>query len=157
MSIQRSYLLFENACQTEATKKQYQKGLVKFLEFSKILDHNDFAKMETQSIQVLLEDYVFYLKNKGVRRTTVRGYLQPVELFLEVNRIAFHKRSLHLLYPKDDKKSGSEKPYLTEDIQKMLLSTTSKRNKAVIQLSTQSSFPSVGKMAEPSPNTGVGS
>ena len=61
----------------------------------------------------------------------MRANLAPVELFLDVNKILYHKRALHLLFGKDDQKKGNELPYTTDDVQKMLDITKIKRNRAV--------------------------
>jgi hypothetical protein len=54
-------------------------------------------------------------------------YLAAPELFFEQNKKTVNKKILHKLIPAREK-GGSDKPFTTQDIQKMLRATTSKRD-----------------------------
>lgn len=129
----RSLLLFENSIGTKSTLKQYTLNLKLFFDFVGYQNrYDEFLKLSANEIQMHLEDFVMYKKKTGVRSSSIQGYLNPVILFLDANKVLFHRKSLRMLIPKDKKKIGNEKPYLTEDIQKMLSSTIKLRNKAII-------------------------
>jgi len=129
--MQRSLLLFENSCKSSATLDNYRFSLGKFLKFTKIKDHDSLASLNSDFLQELLENYLFSLKKKDLKRKSIESYFCAIECFLEANKLPFHKKSLHRMFPADSK-HGSDKPYTTADIQKMLSATTSKRNKALI-------------------------
>ncbi len=129
--MQRSIVLFENSCKSPATLENYRFSLDKFLEFTKIKDYDSLLTLDSDFLQELLENYLFELKKRGLRRKSIESYFCALECFLDVNKKNYHKKSLHRMFPADSK-HGSDKPYTTEDIQKMLSATTSKRNKALI-------------------------
>jgi len=131
---QRSYQLFRNAIQTESTFGVYDPNLTKFLKWAKIPDYDALSRYLTDDIQKLLEDYLLFHKSRkpDIRRKTIMNLFSPIELFLKVNKILYYKDALHLMFPKDNVKKGNDKPYTTDDIRKMLASTTKIRTKALI-------------------------
>jgi len=129
---QRAYRLFKNAINSDKTLMKYDDGLIKFMNRFGYEDYNSILLDDTDTIQNHLEDLTMELKERGNKRSTIKGYLQPVELFLEVNKKLFHKRALHLLYPKDTTKTGNGSPYSNEDVLKILSSTRSKRVTALV-------------------------
>jgi len=130
---QRAYRLFKNAINSEQTLKQYDDELLKFINRFGYSDYDSILLDDSDTIQVHLEDYCMEWKEKGNKRSTVKGHLSPVELFLEVNKKLFHKRALHLLFPKDTTKIGNDLPYSNEDVLKVLNSTSNKRVIALVQ------------------------
>lgn len=132
--LQRSYVLFTNVINSPATLKNYDHNLSVFMTWAEINDYDTLVSFKTDEIQEKMENYVLFHKkrNRELRRKTFVNKLAPIELFLEVNKILYHKRALHLLFGKDVKKQGNELPYTTNDIQKMLDVTKIKRNRAVI-------------------------
>lgn len=131
---QRSYVLFTNVINSPATLKNYDLNLTNFMLWAEIKDYDTLSSLKTDVIQEKMENYVLAHKkrNPNLRRKTFTNKLAPVELFLDVNKILYHKRALHLLFGKDDQKKGNELPYTTDDVQKMLDVTKIKRNRAVI-------------------------
>jgi len=128
----RSFTLFENAIKSETSRKIYTYSLHEFMKFSKIKNYDELAKIKTDKIQKLLENWVLSLRKKGLRATSIRSKLSAIELFLEMNKVTFHKKVLHKLIPSDDYVIGGDIPYTTEEIQKMLSTTTKLRTKAII-------------------------
>jgi len=129
---QRSYRLFKSVINSQRTFEKYDYGLTKFLIKFKIKDYDTLINLDVESRQEILENYVMELKGKNLKRSTVKNYLAPMELLLDVNKKVYFKKALHMHFPKDIEKIGNEKPYLNEDIQKILSSTTSKKKKAFI-------------------------
>ena len=60
----RPLLLFTNSIKSVQTKKQYMFTLRKFLCWSGIDNINDLIKKPESDLQTLLEDYLFYLKER---------------------------------------------------------------------------------------------
>ena len=129
--IQRSYLLFENTCRRRTTLDRYAYHLEKFRNFTKIRDFDSLSSLDVDTIQTLLENYIMHLKRIGMSGSSFKSYLNGIELFFECNRKNINKKALHRLYP-EIQKLGGEKPYSTEDIQKMLSCSTKKRTRAFI-------------------------
>jgi len=128
----RSLTLFESAIKSPESRKIYMYSLNEFMKFAKIQDSDEIIKLETDKIQKILEDWVIQLKNKGLKAHTIRGKLAAIVLFLEMNRVLFHKKILHKLIPSDDYIPGGDTPFTTEEIQRMLNSTTKLRTKALV-------------------------
>jgi len=129
---QRAYRLFKNAINSQKTLKKYDGELLLFINRFGYVDYDSILLDSTDTIQNHLEDFTMEFKERGNKRSTIKGHLQPIELFLEVNKKLFHKRALHLLYPKDTTKTGNGVPYSNEDVLSFLSSTRSKRVIALI-------------------------
>ena len=129
---QRSYQLFKNAINSPRTMKAYDERLDIFLKRFGISDYDTLSKFSTDTIQKILEDYVMEIKQRTTKRSTVKTYVSPVELFLEVNKVFFHKKALHMLYPKNVDKIGNDLPYTTEDLRKFLAIAKKKKTIALI-------------------------
>ncbi len=130
--LNRTLNLYESAIKSPATKKIYMYSLNEFMEFIKIDDYDDVPKLDSEIIQTHLENWVMHLSDKGLKSNSIRGKLSAVELFLEMNRVLYHKKIVRKLIPSSDYIPGGEKPFTTEDIQKFLKSTTRLRTKAFV-------------------------
>ncbi|WP_179360230.1 site-specific integrase [Nitrosopumilus cobalaminigenes] len=131
--MQRSLLLFENAIHSDATMKLYTKGLQNFMQFVGYENkHDEYASLHSKVIDKHLEDYVLYQSHRKIKGITVRNYLKPIYLFLDVNRIQYFPKAINRLIPRDKTKKGSSKPFTDKDIQDMLDYTNSSRNKALV-------------------------
>jgi len=128
---QKSFLIFINARMSEATKKGYVRDLNNFLTFTKIPDYDTLAKLDTETIQEFLENYVLKLKSKDI--SSIRTRLAGPELFFEMNKKLFYKKILHKLFPSDDKPISGNTAFTNEDIQLMLSATFKPRTKALVQ------------------------
>lgn len=106
------------------------------MRFAKIKEYDDIKKLNTDEIQELLQDWVLHLTSKGLKALTIRTKLSAVELFLDMNKMVFYKKILHKLIPSSDYVPGGDKPFTTEEIQKMLKATTKLRSKALIHFLT---------------------
>ena len=127
---QKSFVIFINAIKSEQTKKVYVWDLNRFLTFTKMPDYDTLAKLDTDTIQEFLENYVLELKSKGV--SSIRTRLAGPELFFEMNKKLFYKKILHKLFPSDDRPISGNTAFTNEDIQLMLSSTFKPRTKAII-------------------------
>jgi len=103
---------------------------MKFVGFQNRFD--DFTSLDPKVIDKHLEDYVLHLSTRKIKGISIRGYLKPIYLFLDVNRIQYFPKAINRLIPKDKTKKGSSKPFTDKDIQNMLDYTNSTRNKALV-------------------------
>jgi hypothetical protein len=94
--------------------------------------YDSYASLDHKQIDRHLEDYVMFHASRNIKGITVRGYLKPVYLFLDVNRIHYYPKAINRLIPKDRTKKGGNEPFTDEDIQNMLDYTNSSRTKALI-------------------------
>ncbi len=129
-TMQRSYLLFSNGIKSKETARQYIYYLDKFLAFYKIKDYDSLAKLPLEELQIMVEDYVMYLKKK-ISPNTLPNPIYAIQAFMESNDIELRWKKIRRLYPAKVKTSG-ERGWTTKEIQKMLQSTTNPRNKAII-------------------------
>jgi len=132
MTQQRSLLLFEQAIKSEATKKAYLYHLNKFKKWAKIKDFNGLLQAPQKDIQILLEDYVMYLKNT-VSPNSIPIYFAPIELFYIMNDVNLNFKKIRKLFPEKIKK-GNERGYTQKDIQAILKNAKTKRHKALVLL-----------------------
>lgn len=129
--MQRSLLLFQNSIHSKETLRVYQYSLDKFLKHYKLRDYDSLATMNSKMLQEMIEDYVMEQKSQGKARSTIKTPVSALELFCDANDLAINWKKINRLLPSQLKKSGS-KAYSTEQIQKMIQSTTDLRNKAII-------------------------
>jgi len=128
----RSLTLFESAIKSPESKKNYMYSLHEFMKFAEIQDYDQITKLGAAKTQKILEDWVMHLATKNLKANTIRAKVCSIELFLEMNKILFHKKILHKLIPSSDYISGGDKPFTTQEIHLFLNSTTKLRTKALI-------------------------
>ncbi|MGH2613567.1 MAG: hypothetical protein ACRDFB_11045 [Rhabdochlamydiaceae bacterium] len=103
----------------------------KFVDFTKIKDYDALVSLDTDTLQMLLENYVIHLKSRKLKAKSIKNYLNGIELFLDVNRKTYYKKIIHKMFPEDTKEGGG-KAYTTKDVQKILKVAKSKREIALI-------------------------
>jgi len=134
---QRSLEIFEQSIKSPVTKKNYKRGLDKFLQFTKSPDYDSLARTNPRELEKLVMDYVIHLKEKygrgELRSNSFNSYIAPIELFCVVNDIILNFKKIKHLFPPSQKLTG-ELPFTDEDIQKMLESTNSKKWKMIIHV-----------------------
>lgn len=128
------YQMFDNAIQTDATRLAYSQSLEKFKNFSKVKTYCQLTKLKTPKLKKLLISYISYLKEKELRSTSISLYLSSVELFLDMNEVSYPKRVIRKTIPKKGKKQGGDRPYTTDEVKRMLASSTKLRTKAIIHI-----------------------
>jgi integrase len=130
MQKQRSLLVFEESIPSKNTLKLYMHNLGKFMKYNLIKDYDGLLAISDDKLQVMLEDYLFYLK-KHLSPNTIPVAMAPLELFFTVNDRNPNFKKLHKMYPTPVKKTGN-KAWTTQDIQDMLRNTTKKRTRVLI-------------------------
>ena len=129
--MERCLVLFESSVKSSNSLKQYRYNLEQFRKFAKVDNYEVLANLDSETIQRHLEDYVMMLRTRDVSQATIRNYLASPELFFELNKKTIYKKILHKMIPAKEK-GGSDKPYTTKDIERMLLATSSKRDRALV-------------------------
>ncbi len=140
----RTLALFESAIKSPESKRNYTYSLNEFMKFIKIIDPDDIPKLGSEKILNFLKDWIIHLRNKQLKANTIRAKLCGIELLLEMNDILINKKSLHKLLPSSDYVPGGGTPFTTEEIQRMLKSTTRLRSKALVHF-----FASTGASGNP--------
>ncbi len=130
MKNQRSLLLFEQSIKSKWTLRNYKKHLARFLDFVKIKDSDSLLQIPSDDLQVMIEDYVIHMK-KTVNANSVSTMMLGIRHFFVMNRKKIDWEIIKKMYP-DKVKSSGFKPFTNEHIRRMLDSTSSKRNKAII-------------------------
>jgi hypothetical protein len=96
--MQRSLLLFENVIKSKETLKRYKYYLDMFLKFYHLKDYDSLVSMNTDKLQIMIEDYIMDLK-KRVNPNSVPTYVTPIQTFMEVNDSNLNWRKINRLYP----------------------------------------------------------
>lgn len=127
---QRCLLLFEESIKSPNTKALYLHHLNKFMKFREVGDLTKLISLPEHEIQVMLEDYLIYLK-KSLSPNTIPVAMAPLELFFTINDKNCNFKKIRKMFPAPIRKTGT-KSWTTQDIQKMLASTSKKRTKFLI-------------------------
>jgi len=132
MITQRSLLIFEQGIKSESSRKSYLYQLTKFREWSKIKDTDGLLQAPQKDIQILLEDYVMYLKNR-ISPNSIPVYFAPIELFYVMNDINLNFKKIRKLFP-DKVKKGNKRGYTRNEVEIILNSTKTLRHKSLVLL-----------------------
>lgn len=130
MKNQRSLKIFLHSLKSDYTKKVYLRNLEYFMKFCKAKDFNALLDIEPKSLQMKIEDYMIYLKDR-VSPNSVPTLYWPIQAFFEMNDVMINWKKIRRLFPARVKKSGHD-PWTTKDIQKMLEVSTDIRSRALI-------------------------
>lgn len=125
-----SLVLFEESIKSKKTLETYTWYLKKFVDYYKLSDFDSILKIPKDELQDMVLTYVIHTK-KRVSPNSVPSFMKPIKLFLEVNDVELGWKKISRLYPAKVKASG-DSAWQTEDIQKMLETTTQLKNKAII-------------------------
>ena len=121
--MQRALQIFEESIRSENTRKYYKKHLASFFKFTKSESYDSLVLKDPKSIQILIEDYVMYLKKRcrlgDLNPNSVKIMLAPIFMFFEQNEVTIGTRRIKRMYPEGVAPKGA-KPYTTNEIQKLL-------------------------------------
>lgn len=124
--------MFEQAIKSEVTRKGYLYQLTEFRKWANIKDFNGLLEAPEKDIQILLEDYVMYLKKK-ISPNSIPIYFAPIELFYVMNDVNVNFKKIRKLFP-DKVKKGNERGYSHGQVQTILNASKTKRHKALVLL-----------------------
>jgi integrase len=125
---------FTSAIKTEATKTGYTSTMEKFKEFCNLKEYCDFKELPPERLKELIISYVRTWKDRGLSYSSCNNYLSAIELFLDMNEIAYPKRIIRRMLPANNKKAGGDVPYTRDEINRMLEVTYNLKTKFIIHL-----------------------
>jgi len=125
MQNQRSFLLYEQAMKSEATKKAYKFQLDKFRKFYHVSDYDSLLNVPSEKLQQMLEDYLFTLK-KTLSEGSIQTSFYAIELFFSMNDVVLNFKKLRKMFPAPQKKTGMT-AYTTKDVQIILKTASTKK------------------------------
>ena len=128
----RAELMFQQSIKCKATRETYQYALNGFLKFHNIKSQ-DILILPHPEIQIMVEDWIFEMKNRNVNRNTIRGWLAGVKLFLVVNDVMINWIKISKFMPEASKPSG-QKAYTNEDVRELLLTSVNKKYRALVHI-----------------------
>jgi len=128
--MQRSLLIFENSLKSKETRKTYLFYVNDFISQFDLKDYDDLASTPQDKLQIMMEDYVMYLKKK-LSPNIISIPICALKAFLECSDVELRWNKINRLKPNRVKKTGKE-AYLTSEIQKMLSFTSEIRTKTII-------------------------
>ena len=136
-----AYEKFHGALQSssDSTKSTYAYFMKRFMDFlvekkklKKNEEYDALAKLDTDKITDILENYVSEL-NKTHKRKGVSTILAAVELFFTMNRKIWHKKLVRRRIKKDENNmKGGKVPATDEDVQALLEVSKHVREKSII-------------------------
>jgi len=127
---ERSIIRFEQGIKSRQTLNNYRDHLKHFRNFAKFDNFDSLITKTIEEIQTMVEDYLIHIKENR-HPNSVPILMLGVRHFFVMNRIPLYWEIIRKMYP-PRKKSAGFKPWTTEQIRKMLLVTTSKRNRALV-------------------------
>jgi len=127
---ERSIIRFEQGIKSKRTLNNYRDHLKHFKLFAKFENFDSLLVKSIEEIQTMVEDYLIHIKENR-HPNSVPILMLGVRHFFIMNRIPLYWEIIRKMYPPRTKSAGF-KPWTTEHIRKMLLATTSKRNRALI-------------------------
>ena len=128
----RSEILFQEAIKSEETRKMYQNSLNMFFKFHNITGEQ-LITIPSDEIQVLVEDYVFSRKKMNLTRLSIKGYLNGIKLFLDMNDVVINWVKIKKFLPEASKPSG-QNAYSNEDCIEILNSSINKKFRCLVHL-----------------------
>ena len=121
---QRSVILFHSAITSEKTRKMYDYHLKKFKEHFIIKNEDVLISIEVKKIQVMIEDYILYLRSQNIGHGYCSTTLNALKNFFAMNDITLNWDKLKMMKP--EKTVRKDRAYTTEEL-RILLSHVSNK------------------------------
>ena len=122
----RSTILFLSAIKSNATKRLYTGELEKFRKHYLIKNNDSLISIDSKKTQEMIEDYVLYLRNRGLSCAMIRNSICSLKLFYSMNDIVCNWTKLNKMLPEKVKARG-DKPYTTEQLRVILKQVSTSR------------------------------
>lgn len=130
----KSLVVFEKYCKSDATKRMYEYHFDRFLRYCKkselLITADGLLTLKNEVMQTWIEDYVFGLRNK-ISPNSYGGVVASLQLFFSMNDKVLNWNKINRLIPNSVARSGKE-VWTNNDVKKMLENTVSLRNKAIM-------------------------
>ena len=125
-----SLLRFESTIKSDVTKRNYKRSLDLFKKYIGAKDYDSILSIPKEKIQDSVEEYIIHLK-KTKNPNSIKTLFFGVKHFFVMNRLTLDWEIISKMFPETRKTTG-DKAWTTKHIQKILDSTKSKRNRALI-------------------------
>ena len=136
MKEQKSMMLFEATIKSKATLRTYQIHLRKLLEYSKIKDYDSLITLKPKQIQVLLEDYLLFLRKK-LSGNSIPAIFSCYQSFFSYHIDGINFKRIKRMFPVKEIQSGKE-AYTTNQVRSLIDNTVSRKIKAIIHFMASS-------------------
>ena len=127
-----AFQAFKGGIRSQETLQVYKYSLDEFMRFVSVKKYDDCVRLQPKTIQNLIKIWILDLSDRDIKGTTIRAKLNAIELFIAMNDIIINNKLLKKLVPANDYIPGGEVAYTTEEVQRMLSSTTKLRTKALV-------------------------
>ena len=127
-----SFRNFDDAIKYDSTRRSYHYYLNGFMRFANFEDYDELAKLETDEIQKLLENWVRALKKKNLISNTISTKLNAAELFFDMNKKTWYRKIVRKMLPDNDRIPGGDVPFTTEEVLKIKQVAKKPRDIAII-------------------------
>ena len=129
-------MLFEATIKSKATLRTYQIHLRKLLEYSKIKDYDSLITLKPKQIQVLLEDYLLFLRKK-LSPNSIPTIFSCYQSFFSYHVDGVNFKRIKRMFPVKEIQSGKE-AYTTNQVRSLIDNTVSRKIKAIIHFMASS-------------------
>jgi len=102
------------------------------MRFANLEDYDSLAKLDSNDIQKLLENWVREQKKRKLEHNTISTKLDSIELFLDMNKKIWYRKIVRKMLPDSDGVAGGDVPFTTEDIARLKQVAKKPRDIAVI-------------------------
>ena len=129
-------MLFEATIKSKATLRTYQIHLRKLLEYSKIKDYDSLITLKPKEIQILLEDYLLFLRKK-LSGNSIPSIFSCYQSFFSYHVDGVNFKRIKRMFPAKEIQSGRE-AYTTNQVRTLIDNTISLKIKAIIHFMASS-------------------
>lgn len=129
-------MLFEATIKSKATLRTYQIHLRRLLEYSKIKDYDSLITLKPKEIQILLEDYLLFLRKK-LSGNSIPSIFSCYQSFFSYHVDGVNFKRIKRMFPAKEIQSGRE-AYSTEQVSSLIDNTISLKIKAIIHFMASS-------------------
>ena len=130
----RCVMLFEESIKSKYTRKNYDMHLKQFRMFAGISSNKDLLVMTQNKLQVLVEDYLVYLRHTA-NPNSIPSQFQGIRHFCIMNRMRIDWDIIRRMFPQRQK-SHALRSYTTREIREMLSNAKSVRDRALLYFLT---------------------
>jgi integrase len=128
-----SYYDVTSGLRSAYSKEHYKWAFKTFLTHIQIEDPSTLLQKDPRFLESIIIEYIIYMaEDKHLSHNSIRGAMNPILHFFEMNDIVLNKRKISKFVPADEN-SKEDKAYTHEEIQK-LLAASDERFKCVILL-----------------------
>lgn len=127
-----AYDNFVNTIKSDATKKQYIKAVVKYMQFLEVSNLEELQKGDTKLLQARIISFIMSHRERGLSTSLIQLRLAALKHFYAVNDLVLNWDKIYSFIGQPTKKHKN-RPYTREEISK-ILSVSMQRDRVIILL-----------------------